>query len=119
MTRHRYAIFETQGGFCGIAWNDAGISRFQLPTNSDEGTEKRLLHRLPKAERGAPPPRIEDAIAAVKRYFAGERIDFSHLVLDLEDQDEFFRRIYSAVRRVGWGQTTTYGNACKGTGRRP
>jgi hypothetical protein len=33
---HHYLIFETAGGFCGIAWNDAGITRFQLPTKSAE-----------------------------------------------------------------------------------
>jgi methylated-DNA-[protein]-cysteine S-methyltransferase len=27
-------IFETAGGFCGIAWNDVGIRRFQLPARS-------------------------------------------------------------------------------------
>ncbi len=26
MAMHRYAIFETDGGFCGIAWNDVGIT---------------------------------------------------------------------------------------------
>ena len=31
---HHYLIFETAGGFCGIAWNDAGITRFQLPTKA-------------------------------------------------------------------------------------
>jgi len=35
-TAHRYLIFETAGGFCGIAWNDVGITRFQLPTKSAE-----------------------------------------------------------------------------------
>ncbi len=61
----------------------------------------------------------------MKRYFAGERVDFSPLVLDLGDQDEFFRQIYSAARRIGWGHTTTYGtlarercNEARGTRRR-
>jgi methylated-DNA-[protein]-cysteine S-methyltransferase len=31
---HHYLIFETTGGFCGIAWNNVGITRFQLPTSS-------------------------------------------------------------------------------------
>jgi hypothetical protein len=31
---HHYLIFETTGGFCGIAWNNEGITRFQLPTKS-------------------------------------------------------------------------------------
>ena len=25
---HHYLIFETAGGFCGIAWNNVGITRF-------------------------------------------------------------------------------------------
>jgi hypothetical protein len=27
---HSYLIFETAAGFCGVAWNSAGITRFQL-----------------------------------------------------------------------------------------
>ena len=34
---HHYLIFETRGGFCGIAWNNVGITRFQLPAKSAEG----------------------------------------------------------------------------------
>jgi methylated-DNA-[protein]-cysteine S-methyltransferase len=30
-TEQHYLVFETAGGFCGIAWSDAGITRFQLP----------------------------------------------------------------------------------------
>ncbi|MGO8126988.1 cysteine methyltransferase, partial [Rhizobium ruizarguesonis] len=45
-TIHNYIILETAGGFCGIAWSDAGITRFQLPTKSAEATERLLLRRL-------------------------------------------------------------------------
>jgi methylated-DNA-[protein]-cysteine S-methyltransferase len=116
---HRYAIFETVGGFCGIAWNDVGITRFQLPTSNEPSTERLFLRRLSKAERATPTADIEAAIATVKRYFAGERVDFSDLVLDLGDQDEFFKQIYSAARRIGWGHTTTYGTLAKELGAGP
>ena len=116
---HRYAIFETAGGFCGIAWNDVGITRFQLPTSNEPSTERLFLRRLSKAERATPTADIEAAIAAVKRYFAGERVDFSHLVLDLGDQGEFFKQIYSAARRIGWGHTTTYGTLARELGAGP
>jgi methylated-DNA-[protein]-cysteine S-methyltransferase len=33
MPQH-YLIFETAAGFCGIAWSEAGVTRFQLPTRS-------------------------------------------------------------------------------------
>jgi methylated-DNA-[protein]-cysteine S-methyltransferase len=116
---HTYAIFETVGGFCGIAWNERGVTRFQLPTRSAEATERLLLRRMPGAERGAPPPRIADAIAAVKRYFAGEETGFSGFVLDLGKQEPLFEQIYAAARAVGWGRTTTYGTVAKELGAGP
>jgi methylated-DNA-[protein]-cysteine S-methyltransferase len=53
-TAHRYLIFETAGGFCGIAWNDVGIMRFQLPTKSAEASERALLRRAPGIKPGMP-----------------------------------------------------------------
>jgi methylated-DNA-[protein]-cysteine S-methyltransferase len=114
-----YFIFETAGGFCGIAWNDAGITRFQLPTRSAEATERLLRRRMAGAEPGTPPPVVAAAVAAVKRYFAGEETDFSSFDLDLSEQDAFFQRIYAAARRVGWGRTTTYGTLAKELGAGP
>lgn len=118
-TLHHYQVFQTAGGFCGIAWNDRGISRFQLPTKSAEAVERLLLRRLPAAEPGDPTPMVRDAIAAVKRYFEGEETDFSSFEIDLSEQDAFFRDIYAAARRVGWGHTTTYGTLAKELGAGP
>ncbi len=118
-TVHHYLVFETAGGFCGIAWNRIGITRFQLPTRSAEATERNLLRRLPGAEPGSPPPEVAEAVAAAKRYFEGEETDFSRLGLDLGEQDEFFGKVYAAVRRLGWGHTTTYGALAKELGAGP
>lgn len=118
-TVHHYLIFETAGGFCGIAWNAVGITRFQLPARSAEATERNVLRRLPGAEPGTPPPAVAEAVTAVKRYFQGEPMDFSGFALDLAGQDEFFKRIYAAARRVGWGHTTTYGTLAKELGAGP
>ncbi len=116
---HHYLIFETVGGFCGIAWNNVGITRFQLPTKSAETTERILLRRLPDAKPSAPTPGVMQAVAAVQRYFEGERTDFSRVELDLSDQDAFFKQIYAAARQVEWGQTTTYGTLAKDVGAGP
>ena len=114
-----YAIFETAGGFCGLAWSAAGVVCFQLPTKSAEATTRLLLRRTPDAERAEPPPDIVKTMEAVKSYFAGERTDFSNVILDLAGQDEFFRRIYAAARQVGWGETTTYGALANTLGAGP
>lgn len=116
---HRYHVFETAGGFCGIAWNDIGVTRFQLPTKSAEATERLLLRRIPGAKAASPTPDLAIVVDAVRRYFAGEAVDFSGVRLDLEDQDDFFKRIYDAARLVGWGHTTTYGTLARQLGAGP
>jgi methylated-DNA-[protein]-cysteine S-methyltransferase len=119
METQHYVVFETASGFCGIAWSAMGITRFQLPTKSAEATERLLRRRVPGAEPGAPTPAAAEAIAAVKRYFDGEETDFSGFALDLGEQGAFFKQVYEAARRVGWGHTTTYGALTKelGAGR--
>jgi methylated-DNA-[protein]-cysteine S-methyltransferase len=110
---HHYFIFETALGFCGIAWNGTGITRFQLPARTAEATEQNLKRRLVHATPGVPPSDVAATIAAARRYFDGEKMDFSACTLDLREQDHAFRQVYAAARRVGWGRTTTYGTLAK------
>jgi methylated-DNA-[protein]-cysteine S-methyltransferase len=113
---HNYLVFETAMGFCAIAWSDEGVARFQLPTKSVEAAERLMRRRVPDADPGAPPQDIGAVVAAARRYFSGEETDFSQVRLDLGDEDAFFRRIYEALRLVGWGGTTTYGALAKEAG---
>jgi methylated-DNA-[protein]-cysteine S-methyltransferase len=108
MSQH-YHIFETAQGFCAIAWSGTGIARFRLPEASAQATERGLMRRLPDAGAAPPPRDIAEVVEAARRYFAGERVDFSGAVLDLGDADALFLRIYAAARRLAWGETTTYG----------
>ena len=114
-----YLIFDTEGGPCGIAWTAAGVVRFQLPGDDAVTTQRLLLRHLPDAEAAKPPPVVADAVAAVKRYFAGEAADFSAVPLDLDGQSGFFRMVYDAARRVHWGETTTYGTLARELGAGP
>ena len=107
--QRNYHVFETAMGFSAIAWSDAGVARFQLPTKTAETAERLIRRRFEGAEAGAPPGDVTAVVAAAKRYFDGEETDFSHVRLDLAGEDAFFARIYAALRRVGWGRTTTYG----------
>lgn len=117
-SRH-YRVFETAAGWCGIAWNDAGIVRFTLPTSSEASAERLMLRRMPEITGGEPPAAVQATIADAKRYFAGEEIDFSHVRLDLGTQDAFFAKVYEAVRQLGWGEATTYGAVAKQLGAGP
>jgi methylated-DNA-[protein]-cysteine S-methyltransferase len=111
-------VFETASGFCGVAWNDNGITQFQLPT-TQPAAERMLQRRAPGATPSTPPPAMADTVAAIVRYFAGEKIDFAETTLDLDGQTAFFQQIYAATRAVGWGQTTTYGLLAKQLGAGP
>jgi methylated-DNA-[protein]-cysteine S-methyltransferase len=110
MTTH-YHVFETKLGTAAIAWNDAGVTRFNLPGPKDGAT-----NRLGAATPAEPPPRIAAIIALAQRYFAGERIDFDAIGLDLSSVDPFRRAIYDALRKVGFGETVTYGELAKRAG---
>ncbi len=116
---HHYAVFETAAGFCAIAWSAAGIARFQLPDSSTAAAERNMLRRAPAARRETPPASVAAVIAAAQRYFAGAAVDFSDVAVDLDGQDDFFRRIYAATRAVGYGKTTTYGTLAKELGAGP
>jgi methylated-DNA-[protein]-cysteine S-methyltransferase len=114
-----YTIFDTAAGPCGLAWSAKGVVRFQLPGQSRDETERLLRRRLTNAKTALPPPEIQTTIEAVQHYFAGEETDFSIVPVDLSGQDAFFKDIYAALRRVGWGQTTTYGALAKQIGAGP
>src|ERR1700685_890826 len=99
-----YHVFETAMGFCAIAWSDAGVARFQLPTKTAEATERLWGRRASGADSGAPPEDIAAVVEAAKRYFAGEETDFSQVQLDLAGEDAFFAQIYDSLRRRGLGR---------------
>ncbi len=114
-----YCIFEVTGGFCGIAWSGAGITRLCLPTRGAAAATQMLLRRAPDSTPATPPPEIAEIIGTVERYFRGERVDFSSARLEIGGQGDFQQRIYQALRKIGWGQTTTYGALAKELGAGP
>lgn len=105
--RH-YCLFDAALGTLGVAWSGRGLTRFALPEADRAATERRL--RRGGAHACAhPPAEVGVAIAAVERYCAGERIDFSSVRLDFSGIDPFAASVYAALRAIGWGETTTYG----------
>ena len=109
-------LFATRLGACGIAWSERGVTRLQLPERTPTATERRLRARPADGGAGVPPASVRDAIALLERYFAGERIDFSPVALDLVGVGQFHRAIYDVARSLGWGQTATYGDLARQVG---
>ena len=110
---HHYRTFDTAHGVAAIAWRDGAVTAFRLPGDTPREAERSLLRRLPDAQFGVPPPEIAEVIALCVRYFAGERVDFAAVPVDLGEQEPFFAQVYAAVRQLGWGEVTTYGAVAK------
>jgi methylated-DNA-[protein]-cysteine S-methyltransferase len=117
--RQSYDVFETARGFVAIAWSASGITSLRLPVGSPAAAERALSRRVAHAVRATPSAEVAAVIDAATRYFAGERVDFSGVAVDLGAQDPFFARVYALVRKLAWGETTTYGAIAKELGAGP
>jgi methylated-DNA-[protein]-cysteine S-methyltransferase len=52
----------------------------------------------------------------LRRYGAGEPVDFSGVPVDLDGVDPFRRAIYDTARGLRFGETTTYGGLAEAAG---
>ena len=111
-----HAVFETVLGFMGIAWSEAGLMRLCLPERNRDTVERRLLRHPGVAASDEQPRWVVGLIASIKAYAAGEDIDFSGVPVDLAGVDDFRLAIYDAARKLGYGETTTYGELAKRAG---
>lgn len=113
-TRHH--LFDTALGLCGVAWNARGLAAVQLPEKDLATTERRLAAKSASAGPATPPPWVQSLTADIARYLAGTPVDFSAVAVDLDGIDEFRRKLYAALRGIGFGRTTTYGELARALG---
>jgi methylated-DNA-[protein]-cysteine S-methyltransferase len=109
-------VFPTAIGACGVAWCERGLAALQLPEADGKATERRLAARSASAGPADPPRPIATLIADAQRYLAGNRIDFSSAAVDLDGVEPIRRRIYEALRGIGYGCTATYGELAHAAG---
>lgn len=106
--------FETPLGFFAISWSEAGLTRLVLPEPDRAAALRRLAGRsastLPElADEADLPATIAQTVAAIRRYAAGETVDFSGVAVDVTHADDFRRAIYAAARGLAQGDAVTYG----------
>jgi methylated-DNA-[protein]-cysteine S-methyltransferase len=114
--QEHYHLFGTRLGACGIAWSEGGVTRVQLPERAPTATERRLRARSANTGASVPPALVREAIAMLECYFAGERVDFASVALDLGGVGPFHRKIYDLARSLDWGQTASYGDLARQAG---
>jgi methylated-DNA-[protein]-cysteine S-methyltransferase len=109
-------VFDTAIGPCGVAWNARGLIGVRFAEANADATEKRLATKFQSTRAAEPPPWIVALIADIRRYLAGEPVDFSKVPVDLSSLDDFRRKLYETMRALAWGKTTTYGALARDIG---
>jgi len=115
-TSAHHHVFDTAIGPCGVAWTARGLAAVQLPEKDRAATERRLAAKAASARAAEPPPWVATVVADIKRYLAGEAVDFAAVAVDLSGLDPFRQKLYETMRSLAWGHTTTYGELARQLG---
>ena len=103
----KYTVFSTKWGFFSFAATGEGICCTLLPLPERSVARKILLDTIENAVfdkylLG----RLQKKIVA---YFDGSTIDFSEFRIDLDGSSRFAATCLTACRKIGYGQTVSYG----------
>lgn len=101
--------FSTGLGWIALARQGDVIQGLVMGHSSDKQAEAaliRLLGRSQLSKRAASEGELSDEL---RRFADGEPIDFAHVVINERHLAPFARRVTAACRRIGWGQTRSYG----------
>jgi methylated-DNA-[protein]-cysteine S-methyltransferase len=109
MTTLGFALFPTQLGTCGIAWNDHAVTGVQLPEKDEPATRARMQRRFPNTPEAPPPPAAQRAIESITALLNGDQRDLAEIALDTNGLAPFDQHVYEAARKIPPGTTITYG----------
>jgi len=98
-----------------LASTDAGLAWLGLPRAGGRGFAGWLARNAPGARREAAFAPNRDAIRQLGEYLGGKRTAFE-LALDLRGTD-FQRAVWSALLRIPYGETRSYGEIAREIGR--
>ena len=97
----------TAWGWVGAAASSVGLLGTTLPKESKEEALASLLERWPQAQEGR-----GFCLAALhnelERYFGGQAVDLSAVVLDVRGATDFQIHVWEAVRSIPRGQARSY-----------
>lgn len=106
------SYFSTAYGPGGVYATAEGVVKVELP---DTGRNDATSHT--EQESGLEPSEITvHAVGMLQRYFLGEQVDFSDIPVVLDGLTPFRRKILTAIRKLQYGEITTYGQVARECG---
>src|SRR5512145_1968490 len=98
-------VFETAMGWIEITWTDMGLRTLSLfgDRRSVQGGRAR-------------PRWVDEAVAQITRFLAGEPSDLEGIPVDLEGLPPFRRKVLETLRATRRGETFTYGQLARMVG---
>jgi O-6-methylguanine DNA methyltransferase len=108
-----YLVAATDRGIVAAGW-EADAAAFASELNS---RLRRPTVALADAEPDDPAAAVlRAAIPTIEAVLGGRPADGAAIPIDLGDRPAFDQRVLGAVRRVGWGETASYGDIAKRVG---
>lgn len=115
-----YAVVEAPWGPIHLAVDADGLIALEVMTTLDAflGSVRRRLGETPRRPvPGVAARRLAAATTAVEAHLAGERDALVAVPVRLVGLSPWDRLVLDGVRRVGWGEVTSYGRLARAIGR--
>jgi methylated-DNA-[protein]-cysteine S-methyltransferase len=109
-----HTLFPTAFGVCGIAWDERGLTGFQLPGPSEAATGDELSRKARTTPATEPPPEwVQSVISQVQRHLAGQLEDFTAAPLDWSRVSDFQQAVYRQALAIKAGFKQSYGEIAR------
>jgi methylated-DNA-[protein]-cysteine S-methyltransferase len=111
--------FETTLNWMALAWRDDVLEGVAFGYTSRRSAEVALAQRPSRPQRGFQiirsepgdvPKWVRELMDSLQRFAEGEPVNFANVKLDEDHLTSFGRHVVAACRRIGWGQTRSYGD---------
>lgn len=110
-----WTIYATPAGFGLIAASGTGIIAHHMPFGTKSEADAMELAAALYRRAGGDDDLTREAALLLRRYFAGERIDFD-LPLDLDGFTPFQREVYRVTAAIPYGTVLSYGEVAGACG---
>lgn len=105
-----HTLFPTAFGTCGIAWDEQGLTGFQLPELDVADTERHLAAKAGSKPADVPRPEwMRRLVERVQAHLEGKLQDFADAPYDWSRVSDFQRAVYLQALAIKPGFKKSYG----------